>query len=80
MKKNYLFFYLKTCGGHYAPAKAIAEYLQKYYYQHNAILVDGLENGPNWMSKIIVDTTNQLYRLPLSLRVPNCAAIDGKVE
>lgn len=55
MKKNYLFFYLKTGGGHYAPAKAIAEYLQKYYYQHNAILVDGLEKGPNWMSKIIVD-------------------------
>lgn len=46
MKKNFLFFYLKTGGGHLAPAKSIAQYLEKKHKKNlNVRLVDGLEKG-----------------------------------
>jgi processive 1,2-diacylglycerol beta-glucosyltransferase/1,2-diacylglycerol 3-beta-galactosyltransferase len=41
-----LFFYLKTGGGHLAPAKSIAQYIEKKFKgKAEVVLADGLENG-----------------------------------
>lgn len=43
MKAKYLLFYLKTGGGHFAPAKSVCEYVQeRYSEQVDPVLVDGL--------------------------------------
>src|SRR5271157_1290953 len=43
MKAKYLLFYLKTGGGHFAPAKSVCEYVQeRYSEQVEPVLVDGL--------------------------------------
>ncbi len=55
-KTKYMFFYLKTGGGHYAPAKAVADYLEKYYPDEtNVILVDGLKEAPEYSRFILED-------------------------
>ncbi len=43
MKAKYLLFYLKTGGGHFAPAKSVCEYVQEQYSEQvEPVLVDGL--------------------------------------
>ncbi len=55
-KQKYMFFYLKTGGGHLAPAKAVAGYLEKYYSNDcSVILVDGLKEAPEYSRFIIED-------------------------
>lgn len=55
-KIKYMFFYLKTGGGHYAPAKAVADYLTKYYPEEtDVILVDGLKEAPEYSRFILED-------------------------
>ncbi len=55
--KKYLFFYLKTGGGHYAPAKAIADMMADNSNTGSTVvsLADGMDNAPNWIKRFIVD-------------------------
>jgi len=54
--KKYLFFYLKTGGGHLAPAKAVSEKLKsKNKKSLDIILIDGLSESPLLTRKIIED-------------------------
>ena len=54
-KKKYLFIYLKTGGGHLAPAKAIAQYLDKSAKDDVEIkLVDGFANA-GWFVKFVIE-------------------------
>lgn len=56
MKKNYQFFYLKTGGGHLAPAKALAKKISgKTSGNVQTVLVDGLDGGKPWLKKIVED-------------------------
>jgi UDP-N-acetylglucosamine:LPS N-acetylglucosamine transferase len=52
--KKYLLFYLKTGGGHLAPAKAIAEQLNKHP-GISTVLVDGLEKSNKIVRYLIED-------------------------
>ncbi|MBI2427535.1 MAG: hypothetical protein HYV29_01815 [Ignavibacteriales bacterium] len=55
-KQKYFLCYLKTGGGHLAPAKSIAKYLST---NHNAtvepVLIDGLENASSFARFVIED-------------------------
>ena len=55
-KKKYLFTYLKTGGGHIAPARSVSNYIQKY---NNAgtevLLVDGFEKTKRFAKFIVED-------------------------
>jgi processive 1,2-diacylglycerol beta-glucosyltransferase/1,2-diacylglycerol 3-beta-galactosyltransferase len=53
--ENYLFFYLKTGGGHLAPAKAVANYFRENYSGTNVILIDGLTESKSIAKRIIED-------------------------
>ncbi len=53
-KDKYLFFYLKTGGGHLAPAKAIAEKIKDNHPEIETILVDGFEEVP-WFVRVIIE-------------------------
>jgi processive 1,2-diacylglycerol beta-glucosyltransferase/1,2-diacylglycerol 3-beta-galactosyltransferase len=54
--KKYLFFYLKTGGGHLAPAKAVAEKIRsKRKFNTEILLVDGLSESNSFVKKIIED-------------------------
>lgn len=54
-KKKYIFLYLKTGGGHLAPAKSIANYLNKYHGNEvETVLADGFENT-NKLTRFIVE-------------------------
>jgi UDP-N-acetylglucosamine:LPS N-acetylglucosamine transferase len=54
-KKKYLFIYLKTGGGHLAPAKAIAQYLDKNAKDDVGIkLVDGFADA-GWFVKFVIE-------------------------
>jgi UDP-N-acetylglucosamine:LPS N-acetylglucosamine transferase len=54
--KKYLFFYLKTGGGHLAPAKAVAEKIRSKHKSNTEILlVDGLSESRSFVKKIIED-------------------------
>jgi processive 1,2-diacylglycerol beta-glucosyltransferase/1,2-diacylglycerol 3-beta-galactosyltransferase len=56
MKQRHLFFYLKTGGGHLAPAKAVASVMQRDYAADVEVrLVDGLEGGSRVARAIIED-------------------------
>ncbi len=56
MKKKYLFLYLKTGGGHLAPARALKEALESRYPEiAEAELVDGLEGSVKPAQWIIED-------------------------
>jgi processive 1,2-diacylglycerol beta-glucosyltransferase/1,2-diacylglycerol 3-beta-galactosyltransferase len=55
-KKKYLFLYLRTGGGHLAPAKAIADYYNKHHAQEiEPILYDGFETSHKLIKYIIID-------------------------
>jgi processive 1,2-diacylglycerol beta-glucosyltransferase/1,2-diacylglycerol 3-beta-galactosyltransferase len=55
MKRKYLFFYLKTGGGHLAPAKAIASVVERDLASDaEVVLVDGLQDG-NKLARIIIE-------------------------
>jgi len=55
LKEKYLFFYLKTGGGHLAPAKSVSKYLNANKNNIEVELVDGFENVGNWLKAIIED-------------------------
>jgi len=56
MKKKYLIVYLHTGGGHYAPAKAIADYMTNHLPETaEPVLIDGLENSPRFVRFILED-------------------------
>lgn len=55
-KKKYLFVYLKTGGGHLAPARAIFNYINKHYSDKaEPKLIYGFEKTPRWVQFIIED-------------------------
>ena len=55
-KKKYLFVYLKTGGGHLAPAKAIFNYFNKHFPEKaEPKLIYGFEETPRWVQYIIED-------------------------
>jgi len=55
-KNKLLFLYLKTGGGHEAPARAIAKYLNKYKNNEiESLLVDGFEKSKRIAKLIVVD-------------------------
>ncbi|NLT50965.1 MAG: glycosyltransferase [Ignavibacteria bacterium] len=55
LKEKYLFFYLKTGGGHLAPARSVSQYLNAKKNNVEVELVDGFENVGNWLKAIIED-------------------------
>ncbi|MGB5287829.1 MAG: glycosyltransferase [Ignavibacteriaceae bacterium] len=55
-KKKYLFVYLKTGGGHLAPARAIFNYMNKHFSDiAEPQLIYGFEKTPRWVQFIIED-------------------------
>lgn len=61
IKKKYLFIYLKTGGGHLAPAKSISAYIEKQNPEEiETLLVDGFNNVPGFVRSIIEDGYRQL--------------------
>jgi processive 1,2-diacylglycerol beta-glucosyltransferase/1,2-diacylglycerol 3-beta-galactosyltransferase len=55
-KQKYLFVYLKTGGGHLAPAKAIFNYMNNYFADTTEPkLIYGFEKTPRWIQYIIED-------------------------
>ena len=55
-KKKYLLFYLKTGGGHLAPAKAIHNYMKKHLTDSvETKLLYGFEKTPRWVRFVIED-------------------------
>lgn len=55
-KSNYLLIYLKTGGGHLAPAKSVAGYLNRVYGRTiNPILVNGFEKAPEALRYMLED-------------------------
>jgi len=55
-KKKYLFIYLKTGGGHLAPARAIFNYMNKHLSDiAEPRLIYGFEKTPRWVQFIIED-------------------------
>lgn len=55
-KKKYLFLYLKTGGGHLAPARSLANYLNKYRGDKvETVLADGFENTKGFTRFIVED-------------------------
>jgi 1,2-diacylglycerol 3-beta-galactosyltransferase len=53
---KYLFLYLKTGGGHLAPAKAVAEKIKtKKRVDVDVLLVDGLSDSNSYVRKVIED-------------------------
>lgn len=53
--ENYMFMYLKTGGGHFAPAKALAERLQNDHSGTKVHLVDGLAESNSMVKKAVED-------------------------
>ena len=55
-KKKYLFVYLKTGGGHLAPARALFNYMNKHFADvAEPKLIYGFEKTPRWVQYIIED-------------------------
>ena len=55
-KKKYLFVYLKTGGGHLAPARAIFNYLNQHFPNEvEPKLIYGFEKTPRWVQYLIED-------------------------
>jgi UDP-N-acetylglucosamine:LPS N-acetylglucosamine transferase len=55
-KQNYLFFYLKTGGGHLAPARSLSNFLSKNYGEKvNPQLIDGFSKTPRIIKYLIED-------------------------
>ncbi len=56
MKENYLFFYLKTGGGHLSTAKSVAEKMKNEQNSNvDIILADGLAESKTFLKKILED-------------------------
>ena len=56
VKKKYLFVYLKTGGGHLAPARAIFNFMNKHFPNTTEPkLIYGFEKTPRWVQYIIED-------------------------
>ena len=55
-KKKYLFVYLKTGGGHLAPARAIFNYINRHFPDKvEPMLIYGFEKTPRWVQYIVED-------------------------
>jgi processive 1,2-diacylglycerol beta-glucosyltransferase/1,2-diacylglycerol 3-beta-galactosyltransferase len=55
-KKKYFFIYLKTGGGHLAPARAIFNYMNKHFPDiAEPRLIYGFEKTPRWVQFVIED-------------------------
>ena len=55
-KKKYFLLYLKTGGGHLAPAKAVFNFINKYYSDTSKpALIYGFEKSPVWIKYTIED-------------------------
>jgi processive 1,2-diacylglycerol beta-glucosyltransferase/1,2-diacylglycerol 3-beta-galactosyltransferase len=55
-KKKYFLLYLKTGGGHLAPAKAVFNFINKYYSASSQPeLIYGFEKSPDWIKYTIED-------------------------
>lgn len=55
-KKKFLFIYLKTGGGHLAPARSLSKYLEKHNKEEvEVILVDGFEKTKRYARFIVED-------------------------
>ena len=55
-KQKYLFLYLRTGGGHLAPARSVAKYISEHYGgQIEPVLVDGLVDAKQFARYIIED-------------------------
>ncbi|ASB48487.1 MGDG synthase family glycosyltransferase [Alkalitalea saponilacus] len=66
MQQNYLFLYLKTGGGHLAPAKSVAKYISAKYQNNIHIdLFDGFTNS----GKLIKFFVEDGYRISQSVAV-----------
>lgn len=59
-KEKYLFFYLKTGSGHFAPAKAIADKIEKNYQAIEPVLIDGFAESPGFVHYIVEDGYRKL--------------------
>ena len=56
VKKKYLFIYLKTGGGHLAPARALFNYLNNHLADKTEPkLIDGFEKTPHWVKYLVED-------------------------
>lgn len=56
MQKNFLFLYLKTGGGHLAPARSVANYLKaKHGDKVNPLLLDGFEGVSRGIKSLVED-------------------------
>ena len=55
-KRKFLFIYLKTGGGHLAPARSLSKYLEKHNKEEvEVILVDGFEKTKRYARSIVED-------------------------
>lgn len=55
-KRKYLFVFLKTGGGHLAPARAIFNYLNDHFADKTEPkLIDGFEKTPRWVKYLVED-------------------------
>jgi UDP-N-acetylglucosamine:LPS N-acetylglucosamine transferase len=52
-KKKLMFVYLRTGGGHLAPAKSVANYISKNNQETEVLLVDGLQDSW-WFARFVV--------------------------
>ncbi len=53
-KRKYLFFYLKTGGGHFAPAISLANYLKRHHSDEvSPVLIDGFEKTNSIVKNLI---------------------------
>jgi processive 1,2-diacylglycerol beta-glucosyltransferase/1,2-diacylglycerol 3-beta-galactosyltransferase len=56
MKQKYLFLYLKTGGGHLAPARAVASFLLNHHADEvEPVLVDGFTEAPQFVRAAVED-------------------------
>ena len=55
-KRKYLLFYLKTGGGHFAPASSLSGYLNRHHPEEvSPVLIDGFEKTNRVVKNLIVD-------------------------
>lgn len=59
-KDKYLFLYLKTGGGHYAPAKAVAEKIESGYNTIEPLLTDGFAESPAFVRYVVEEGYRKL--------------------
>ena len=53
-KRKYLLFYLKTGGGHFAPASSLANYLKRHHSEDvSPVLIDGFEKTNRLVKNLV---------------------------